>query len=78
MQTDIDSTPNNRGTIPGEDDTATATVTPPSIDLSIDKTVNNASPNVGQNVVFTVVVSNAAAVSNATGVVVTDLFCQLA
>lgn len=73
VENDIDSTPGNRATIPGEDDTATATVTPPSIDLSIDKTVNNASPNVGQNVVFTIIVSNAAAVSNATGVVVTDL-----
>jgi uncharacterized repeat protein (TIGR01451 family) len=73
VQTDVDSTPNNIGVAPNEDDTATATVTPPSIDLSIDKTVNNASPNVGQNVVFTIIVSNAAAVSNATGVVVTDL-----
>lgn len=72
-QTDVDSTPGNRATAPGEDDTATATVTPPSIDLSVDKTVNNASPNVGQNVTFTIVVSNAAGSSNATGVAITDL-----
>jgi uncharacterized repeat protein (TIGR01451 family) len=72
-QTDVDSTPDNQGTAPNEDDTATATVTPPTIDLSIDKTVNNASPNVGQQVTFTIVVSNAAAQSNATNVAVTDL-----
>ncbi len=73
VQPDVDSTPNNIGTAPNEDDTASVTVTPASIDLSIDKTVNNATPNVGQNVVFTVIVSNLTGVSNATGVVVRDL-----
>ena len=75
VETDIDSTPNNKATIPGEDDTATATVTPAaaSIDLSLTKSVNNATAAVGQNVVFTVVVANASGVSNATGVSVTDL-----
>lgn len=74
-QTDVDSTPGNRATAPGEDDTATATVTPPVVDLSLTKTVNNASPNVGQNVIFTVIVtnSNAAGTANATNVAVTDL-----
>ncbi|WP_425614647.1 SpaA isopeptide-forming pilin-related protein [Anatilimnocola sp. NA78] len=74
-QTDVDSTPGNFGTAPSEDDGASATVTPPAIDLSITKTVNNATQNVGQNVVFTIIVSNSNAVgiANATGVVVTDL-----
>jgi uncharacterized repeat protein (TIGR01451 family) len=41
-------------------------------DLSITKTVNNATPNLGQNVTFTITVSNAGP-SNATNVVVKDL-----
>lgn len=70
-QTDVDSTPGNGNTT--EDDRATATVTPPVIDLSVDKQVSNATPNLNQNVTFTITVSNAAGVSNATGVAVTDI-----
>ncbi|WP_254510904.1 beta strand repeat-containing protein [Anatilimnocola floriformis] len=70
---DVDSTPNNKATAPTEDDTASASVTPGGIDLSIAKTVNNATAAVGSTVVYTVVVTNATGVNNATGVVVTDL-----
>jgi uncharacterized repeat protein (TIGR01451 family) len=68
-QADSDSTPgDNAG-----DDFATQTPVPvPIIDLSVSKAVSNGTPNVGTNVTFTVVVSNAGP-SNATGVVVTDL-----
>ncbi|MCH7403747.1 DUF11 domain-containing protein, partial [Belliella kenyensis] len=43
----------------------------PSADLSINKTVDDLTPNVGSNVVFTLTASNAGP-SAATGVVVTD------
>ena len=68
-QTDVDSTPGDgRG-----DDYATAGVAPSArIDLSLVKTVDDASPFVGANVVFTLTLSNAAGWSNATGVAVTD------
>jgi uncharacterized repeat protein (TIGR01451 family) len=47
-------------------------VTPPqSADLSLTKTVDNATPDVGTEVVFTITVSNAGP-SAATGVIVTD------
>lgn len=53
--------------------TASATTTPNAVsDLSITKTVNNATPLVGSNVVFSIVVSNNGP-SNATGVNVQDL-----
>jgi uncharacterized repeat protein (TIGR01451 family) len=41
--------------------------------MSITKSVNNPTPPVGSTVTFTVVVSNAADVSNATHVTVTDV-----
>jgi large repetitive protein len=50
---------------------ATITVTPQYHDLAITKTANIANPNIGQNVVFTLTVSNAGP-SVATGVVVRD------
>jgi len=43
----------------------------PLIDLALEKSVNNTSPRVGTDVIFTVVVTNESAV-NATGVEVTD------
>lgn len=53
--------------------TSNATTTPNSVtDLSIAKTVNNQTPLVGSNVVFTILVTNAGP-SNATGVTVQDL-----
>ena len=69
--TDVDSTPNN--SLAAEDDQASVTITPPVIDLSITKTASSATPNVGQNVTFTVTVTNAAGLDNATGVQVTDV-----
>jgi len=65
---DPDSTPGNGL---AEDDRATASVTTTGIDLSLTKTVNDSSPNVGQNVTFTITVSNAGP-DGATGVAVTD------
>ncbi|UPZ17966.1 PKD domain-containing protein [Flavobacterium humidisoli] len=54
------------------DNTCEVSSTPRAIsDLSLLKTVANASPNVGENAVFTIVVTNNGP-SNATGVVVTD------
>jgi uncharacterized repeat protein (TIGR01451 family) len=67
-QTDPDSTPND-GT---GDDSDTATVdAPASADLSLAKTVNNATPAFGTNVTFTVTLSNNGP-DAATNVVVTD------
>src|SRR5207244_2726125 len=57
-QPDFDSTPGNA---PGvhEDDDASVDLNPQQIDLSLTKAVDNTTPNVGSNVVFTVTVSNA-------------------
>ena len=52
--------------------TATATVTGQQADLIVTKTVNNAIPNIGTDVTFTIVVQNNGP-STATNVVVTDL-----
>ncbi|MCI0361148.1 MAG: DUF11 domain-containing protein [Planctomycetaceae bacterium] len=43
-----------------------------NIDLSLDKSVNNPTPNVGQQVTFTITVTNPAGGAEATGIVVTD------
>ena len=43
------------------------------IDLALDKTVDNTTPVVGSQVVFTVLLRNAAGFSEATGIEVTDL-----
>ena len=56
-QVDPDSIAGNGSTT--EDDDATVTVTPPvTAGLSITNIVNNPTPNVGSNVVFTITVSN--------------------
>jgi uncharacterized repeat protein (TIGR01451 family) len=67
---DPDSTPNNH--IPQEDDQASITVTPKRIDLSLTKSVDNHTPDVDQNVTFTIIVTNAGP-SSASGVQVKDL-----
>jgi uncharacterized repeat protein (TIGR01451 family) len=54
---DPDSTPNNHD--PNEDDQDDAEVTPMQIDLSVVKDVDNPTPNVGENVTFTITVTNA-------------------
>ncbi|MBK9335051.1 MAG: DUF11 domain-containing protein [Lewinellaceae bacterium] len=69
-QFDPNSTPGDDSN--NQDDDDTETVTPQVADLSLTKTVNNASPNVGSNVVFTITVSNAGP-NAATGVTVEDL-----
>ena len=68
-QFDPDSTPGNN--VLAEDDQDAITVTPQLIDLSLTKTINNASPNVGQNVTYVLTLTNAGP-STATGVTVLD------
>ena len=55
-QQDADSSPGNG--ISSEDDQASITVTPQQADLQLSKTVDNLQANVGENVTFTIVVSN--------------------
>ena len=70
----------NTGTISDADqfdpntgnNTASATETPQQADLSVSKTVSDATPNVGDQITFTVTLSNQGA-DTATGVQVTDL-----
>ncbi len=69
-QPDIDSTPGNNN--PDEDDQDSVTIAAPQIDLSLTKTVDNATPDVGENITFTVTVANAGP-DNATGVRVRDV-----
>ena len=72
---DTDSTPNNN--IPLEDDQAEVQITPnpTQIDLSVVKTVDNLTPIVGDNVVFTIEVTNSGP-QDATGVIVSDKLNQ--
>jgi LPXTG-site transpeptidase (sortase) family protein len=53
-------------------DSAVATVTPVAADIAVTKSVDNATPNVGNTVTFTVTATNNGP-SGATGVVVNDL-----
>lgn len=70
-QVDPNSTPNNNN--PSEDDQDSLTLTPTqNVDLAITKQINNATPDVGTNVQFTIQVVNNGP-STATGVLVTDL-----
>ena len=68
---DVDSTPNN--SVDSEDDQQTVTVTPQQADLSISKVISSAMPDVGDNVTYTISVSNAGPAS-ATNVSVSDAF----
>ena len=58
--------------MPAEDDQASVTVTPLVADLSLTKIVDNATPNVGDNITFTVTLTNGGP-NAASGVVVHDL-----
>lgn len=72
-QVDPDSIPGNGSTT--EDDNASVPVTPPlvgSADLSLTLAINNATPIVGDNVVFTITLSNAGP-DDATSVQVKDI-----
>lgn len=69
-QPDPDSTPGNND--PAEDDQASVTLTTQIADLSLAYQVDNATPNVGDTVQFTIVVSNAGP-NDATGVAVQQL-----
>jgi len=72
-QEDFDSTPGNAAT-QQEDDNDSADLTPNAVvDLSLSKTVNNPGQDVGQDVTFTLTLSNAGDFSDATGVEVIDL-----
>ncbi|WP_350288344.1 gliding motility-associated C-terminal domain-containing protein [uncultured Croceitalea sp.] len=70
-QFDVDSTPNNDDGDQNEDDEASVEVIPQQADLSIVKTSNVSTPNVGDTVLFTLEISNAGP-DVATGVSVED------
>ena len=68
-QFDTDSTPDNA--VAGEDDQASASVTASQINLSLDKSVSEARPNVGESVTFTITLTNSG-IDTATNVIVQD------
>ncbi len=68
-QLDPDSMPGNNQV--GEDDQAVASVTAAQIDLELSQSVDNAAPNIGQQVRFSIRVDNLGP-SDATGVTVRD------
>ena len=68
-QSDPNSTPGNG---PGEDDYATASVTPNVNDLGVAKTASSNNPDVHSKVTYTIVATNLTG-TDATGVKVTDL-----
>ena len=70
-QFDIDSTPNNDDGDQSEDDEDPEVITPEVADLNLVKTVNDATPSVGDVVTFTIAVTNEGP-STATGVSVRD------
>jgi uncharacterized repeat protein (TIGR01451 family)/fimbrial isopeptide formation D2 family protein len=71
-QSDPDSTPGN--SVASEDDQASVTVPSQSVDLAVTKTVNNPSPTLGQNVTFTITVTNPpSSLFTATGIGLSDL-----
>jgi uncharacterized repeat protein (TIGR01451 family) len=69
-QPDPDSTPGDNSTTQDDDDSVTPTPTPVA-DLSLAKSIDDTTPAVGQNVVFTLLASNGGP-SDATGVTVSD------
>lgn len=76
-ETDVDSVPNDDDGDQSQDDedSAQITTTPLVIDLELDKTVSATNVNVGDQVTWTITVTNNAANANtdATGVQVTDV-----
>ncbi|MFK8112437.1 MAG: DUF11 domain-containing protein [Rubripirellula sp.] len=68
-QSDSTSTPNNN--ISSEDDQDSATINPPSVDLGVTKSINNARPNVGDEIEYTVRVTNTGP-NNASGILIRD------
>ena len=75
-QSDPDSTPNNDDGDQSEDDEDNASVTPGGdlgeADLMLTKSVDNATPNIGESVTFTLTISNAGP-DTATNVGVSDI-----
>ncbi|MFZ5365172.1 MAG: peptidoglycan-binding protein [Patescibacteria group bacterium] len=69
-QPDPDSTPNNNA--PAEDDQDSASITVQSADLSLTKTVDNAAPNEGDTIQYTIILNNSGP-DNAENVSVKDL-----
>ena len=67
---DPNSTPNNNNVFENDQDSA-GTTPIPSSDLSLTKTVDNGTPDVGSNVTFTITLNNDG-LSDATGIVVSD------
>uniref|UniRef100_UPI00330641F9 T9SS type B sorting domain-containing protein n=1 Tax=uncultured Croceitalea sp. TaxID=1798908 RepID=UPI00330641F9 len=70
-QFDIDSVPNNDNGDQSEDDEDAISISPKVADLSLVKTANDTTPNVGDTVVFTLTVNNLGP-NAATGVEVQD------
>ncbi|EMI54769.1 SpaA isopeptide-forming pilin-related protein [Rhodopirellula sallentina] len=68
-QFDTDSTPNNSD--PNEDDQASATVAANQINLSLEKEVSQTRPNVGDEISFTITLTNSG-IDDATNIVVED------
>ena len=71
-QLDVDSAPNNDDGDQSEDDEDSAELEPQVADLSLIKTIDDATPSVGDVVTFSITVSNAGP-SNATGVSIEDI-----
>jgi large repetitive protein len=69
-QADANSTPNNN--VATEDDQAAVTIDPPTVDLAVTKTIDKARPNVGDEILYTINISNNGP-DEATGVIVRDL-----
>ncbi|WP_394750899.1 PKD domain-containing protein [Spongiimicrobium salis] len=71
-QEDLDSSPNNDNGDQSEDDEDAISIAPQMADLSIEKTANTTSPNVGDTVTFTLTITNSGP-DVATGVAVEDI-----
>ncbi|WP_272152157.1 gliding motility-associated C-terminal domain-containing protein, partial [Tenacibaculum aiptasiae] len=69
---DIDSSVNNDDGDQSEDDEDSVVIIPQVVDLSLQKTISNPTPNVGDVVTFTIDLSNSGA-NTATGVSVEDV-----